>query len=95
MTYKKNEAIEAIQMFGVVPEDRVNHPSHYTFGKIQVADAIVDWKLDFLRGNVVKYVARAGKKEEEGMTNNQKEIQDLEKALWYLNRAIKELKKAN
>ena len=37
----------------------VNHPKHYNHGKIEVIDAIVDWELDFIEGNVVKYVARS------------------------------------
>ena len=66
--------------------DPVNHPSHYTKGKIEVADFIADQKLNFDRGNAVKYVCRAGAKDPE------KEIQDLEKAIWYINHEIKMLK---
>ena len=61
--------------------DPVNHPLHYTFGSIEVLDAIEDWKLDFLAGNVVKYVARAKHKGSE--------LQDLKKARFYLERLIK------
>lgn len=78
------DVINKIIEEAVVKDDPVNHPSHYTSGKIEVLDAIIDWKLDFARGNVVKYVARAGKKDDE--------LQDLEKAAFYLARAIKELK---
>lgn len=67
-------------------DDPVNHPSHYTKGKIEVADFIADQKLNFDRGNAVKYVCRAGSKDPE------KEIQDLEKAIWYINHEIKMLK---
>ena len=67
-------------------DDPVNHPSHYTKGKIEVADFIADQKLNFDRGNAVKYVCRAGAKDPE------KEIQDLEKAVWYINHEIKMLK---
>ena len=67
-------------------EDVVNHPSHYTDGKIEVIEFIEDKKLNFHRGNAVKYIARAGKK------NPEKEVEDLEKAIWYLNREIKRLK---
>ena len=67
-------------------DDPVNHPSHYTKGKIEVADFIVDQKLNFDRGNAVKYVCRAGSKDPS------KEIQDLEKAIWYINHEIKTLK---
>ena len=58
----------------------VTHPSHYNSGKIEVIEAIEDWKLNFHRGNAVKYTARAGKKDAS------KEIEDLEKAVWYLTR---------
>jgi hypothetical protein len=67
--------------------DNVNHPSHYTDGKIEVIDFIEEKKLNYHRGNVVKYVARAGKKD------SSKEIEDLKKAQWYLNREIQRLEK--
>ncbi len=67
-------------------ESLVNHPSHYNSGKIEVIEAIEDWRLGFNRGNAVKYVARAGKK------NPTKEIEDLEKAVWYLKRELELLK---
>jgi hypothetical protein len=63
--------------------DSVNHPQHYNVGKIEVIDAIEDWGLGFNDGNVVKYIARAAHK------GNQ--IEDLKKAQWYLERAIKVL----
>jgi hypothetical protein len=66
--------------------DNVNHPSHYNSGKIEVIEAIEDWGLGFHRGNSVKYIARAGKKDPA------KELEDLEKASWYLNRSIELLK---
>ncbi len=65
--------------------DSVNHPSHYTDGKIEVIDFIEDKKLDFHLGNAVKYIARAGKKDPK------KTIEDLQKAQWYLNRKITNL----
>jgi predicted 2-oxoglutarate/Fe(II)-dependent dioxygenase YbiX len=60
--------------------DQVNHPSHYNSGKIEVIDAIEDWKLDFHAGNVVKYVARHQHK--------LNPVEDLKKARWYLDRLI-------
>ena len=63
-------------------QDPVNHPSHYTTGKIEVIDFIEDQKLDFHLANAVKYIARAGKKDP-GKTK-----EDLEKAVWYINRYI-------
>lgn len=68
-------------------EDVVNHPSHYTDGKIEVIEFIEDKNLSFHRGNAVKYIRRAGKKDP------QKEIEDLQKAIWYINREIKNLKR--
>lgn len=65
--------------------DAVNHPSHYTDGKIEVIDFIEQKNLNFHRGNAVKYIARAGKKDSE------KEVEDLRKAVWYLNREITRL----
>ena len=67
--------------------DNVNHPSHYTDGKIEVIEFIEDKNLSFHRGNAVKYICRAGKKDP------QKEIEDLQKAIWYINREIKNLKR--
>lgn len=61
----------------------VEHPAHYNVGKIEVIDAINEWQLGFDLGNVVKYVARAGHKDPA------KTIEDLEKARFYLDDAIK------
>lgn len=60
--------------------DPVNHPKHYTFSKFEVIDVIEEWKLAYHLGNVVKYIARAKHKG--------KELEDLKKALWYLDRYI-------
>lgn len=62
--------------------DPVNHPSHYTDGKIEVIDYIEDKGLGYHLGNAVKYISRAGKKDPA------KYIEDLKKAVWYLNREI-------
>ena len=69
-------------------EDKVNHPSHYTYGKIEVIDFIEDKELNFNLGNVVKYVARAGHKKSSGKSMDSKALEDLKKAQWYLNREI-------
>ena len=65
--------------------DPVNRPAHYTDGKIEVIDFIEDKKLGFCLGNAVKYISRAGKKDPS------KEVEDLNKAKWYIERRIKEL----
>ena len=72
-------------------KEMVNHPNHYggkdnSYEVIKVCEA---WNLDkdAYLFNVVKYVARAGKKD------SKKELEDLEKAMFYLNRKIENLKK--
>ena len=66
--------------------DPVNHPAHYTSGKSECIDYITDKKLGFCLGNAVKYITRAGHKDPE------KIIEDLEKAVFYINYEIKMLK---
>jgi len=63
-----------------VKEDMINHPPHYKVGGIEVIDFIEAKGFGYNLGNVVKYIARAGKK---GST-----LEDLQKARWYLNREI-------
>lgn len=67
--------------------DVVNHPSHYTDGKIEVIEFIEDKNLNYHKGNAIKYICKAGKKDP------QKEIEDLQKAIWYINREIRNLKR--
>ena len=62
-------------------QTQINHPDYYQKGKIEVADLTDD--MNFNLGNVVKYVARAGKKP------NTDYLDDLGKAEWYLHREIK------
>lgn len=58
-------------------------PSHYQQGKIQVWDFIVDQDLDFLSGNIIKYICRAGYKP------NESELDDWLKVRAYVDRKIK------
>ena len=65
--------------------EKVNNPEHYggkknTYEAIKVIEA---HNLDFCLGNAVKYILRAGKKDDIK--------QDLEKAIWYLNRKLQKL----
>lgn len=73
--------------------DPVNRPAHYTDSNIEVIDYIEDKKLGFCLGNAIKYISRAGKKKDNGRDMIDKEIEDLKKAVWYINRRIFELKK--
>ena len=67
----------------------VDHPEHYggeenIYEAIKVIEA---WELDFLLGNCIKYISRAGKKDPK------KEKEDLLKAVWYLKRRIENIEK--
>ena len=76
-----------------VSDDRVNHPSHYTWLKDLCGIEVIDITrhMDFNLGNSIKYILRSGHKKEEGYTDKQKTIEDLKKAVWYLNDEIKML----
>jgi hypothetical protein len=68
-------------------KESVDHPDHYggesnVYEAIKVIDA---WELGFALGNTVKYISRAGKKDPN------KELEDLKKALWYLQHHINQL----
>ena len=84
---EENIEAEEVEHGEEIVNDSVNHPSHYTDGKIEVMDFIEDKQLNFARGNVIKYVSRAGKKDPN------KELEDLNKAMWYLKREIERLEK--
>ena len=67
--------------------DPVNRPSHYTDGKFDVIDYIEDKDLGFCLGNAIKYIIRAGKKDQ------RKEVENLLKAIWYISRKIEQISK--
>lgn len=62
-------------------KEMVNHPEHYQGKKFEVIDIIEDYNLGFNLGNALKYILRCEKKA------NKK--QDLEKAIWYIQREIR------
>lgn len=67
------------------PKDEIKNPAHYTQGKIEVWDFIRDQGLDFLGGNIVKYVCRYRHKGQP--------LKDLQKAKAYLEKLISEVEK--
>ena len=67
--------------------DPINHPDHYNQGKIEVIEFIEDQELPYHEANAVKYICRSRFK------GNR--VQDLKKAVWYLNRRITTLEKTN
>ena len=69
--------------FETSEKEMVNHPRHYNMGKYEAIDVIEDWNLNFNLGNAVKYISRAGHKDDI--------VQDLKKSLWYIDREIQRL----
>ena len=68
-------------------KEMVKNPDHYggASNPYEAIKVIENWNLDFHLGNTVKYISRAGKKDPS------KEIEDLKKAMFYLDRKIKNL----
>jgi hypothetical protein len=62
--------------------DPVNNPRHYKANGIEVLDVIEAFNLNFNTGNAVKYICRAGRKDPS------KHVEDLKKAIFYLNREV-------
>ena len=88
----KNKYFVAEAYTAATPEaaptaDLVNHPPHYKEGGIETIDFIEAKNLDYHLGNVIKYVSRADHKGNK--------LQDLQKAQWYLNRAIEKITSPN
>jgi hypothetical protein len=65
------------------PNDPVNHPAHYTSHPRGIECIQVTQHMNFCRGNAIKYIWRAGDKGNE--------VQDLKKAIWYLECEIKRI----
>ena len=74
-------------------EDKVNSPSHYSWLKKLAGVEVIDITrhLDFDLGNAVKYILRAGHKSEEGYDDKAKTIEDLRKAIFYINDKIAQI----
>lgn len=76
-----------------VANDRVSHPLHYTWLKDKCGIEVIDITrhLNFNLGNAIKYILRSGHKKEEGLSDMQKQIEDLKKARFYIDDEIKRL----
>lgn len=71
--------------------DNVNHPKHYTSHPSGVECIEIARHYCFSIGSAIKYLWRAGLKKDAALTNKQKEIEDLNKAIWFIKDRIKEL----
>lgn len=75
--------IKAIKIETMTSEDVIRHPNHYCYSKYEPKDVIRDWGLNFNLGSAVKYIARAGRKDDI--------IQDLKKAKQFIEFEIEAL----
>lgn len=64
--------------------DPVNQPDHYTWLPNGIEAIDITEHFNFNRGNALKYIMRAGRK-----GNEANELEDLQKAAWYLSREIR------
>lgn len=71
--------------------DNVNHPKHYTSHPSGVECIQVTEHYNFNIGNAIKYLWRNGLKVEDGKELRDKQVEDLKKAVWYINREIEKL----
>lgn len=72
-------------------EDRVNNPKHYTSHPSGIECIEISKHYNFCIGNAIKYLWRNGLKQESGISAKEKQIEDLNKAIWYIKQEIKEL----
>lgn len=98
-TYLENDTLGSGKDAVIIPHlgevETVNHPAHYggkdnPYEAIKVIEA---WELDFNLGNCLKYISRLGKKLDSDLSKNEKTLEDLKKADWYLRREIDRFQK--
>lgn len=89
----KLDIINSIEEEFAVENDNVNHPEWYTQHPSGIECIEITRHYCFSIGNAIKYLWRAGLKKEMGLEDKQKEIEDLEKAIWYIKDRIAQLKK--
>jgi len=73
-------------------DDKVRQPSHYAKWPIEPITFVMRNKMEFWRGNLIKYAARAGHKKYDNMSETESEIVDLEKVRRYAEIRIRQLK---
>ena len=73
--------------------DNVNHPKHYTSHPSGVECIEITEHYGFCVGNAIKYLWRAGLKKDGTLDDIDKEIEDVRKAAWYVQRHLENLQK--
>lgn len=84
--------MDLVQQDNQVINDAVNHPTHYTSHPSGIECIEITRHYYFSIGNAIKYLWRAGLKKDVSLKDVEKEIEDLKKAIWYINDRIKQLK---
>lgn len=86
--------VEKVRFSNTNKKEMVNHPNHYHPGIYEAINVIEAWLgkegcFNFCVANALKYIARLDKKESDSLSKENKTIEDLKKAIWYLEYAIK------
>lgn len=86
--------VEKVSFLSTNKKEMVNHPDHYHPGIYEAINVIEAWLgkegcFNFCIANALKYIARLDKKESDFLSKENKAIEDLRKAIWYLEYAIK------
>ena len=88
-------AMQLLKCFIEQKTDSVNHPAHYNSHPSGIECIEIARHHNFNIGNSIKYLWRAGLKSEEGMEDTDKQIEDLNKAIWYIHDEIKRITEFN
>ena len=75
-----------------IKADNVNHPAHYNSHPSGIECIEIARHHNFNIGNAIKYLWRAGLKSEKGMEDADKQVEDLRKAIFYINDEIERIK---
>ena len=75
--------------------DNVNHPAHYNSHPSGIECIEIARHHNFNIGNTIKYLWRAGLKSEDGVEDAYKQVEDLNKAIWYIQDEIKRITEFN
>lgn len=85
--------MEETSSYKHIKTERIDHPEHYNSHPSGIECIEITRHYCFSIGNAIKYLWRAGLKKEIGLDDKQKEIEDLKKAIWYIEDRIKQLEK--
>ena len=91
LNQKENVKLKVYMTMNEQKTDSVNHPAHYNSHPSGIECIEIARHHNFNIGNTIKYIWRAGLKSEEGMEDTDKQVEDLNKAIWYIKDEIKRI----